>query len=162
MSYPAFLRCPILSIFLAAQQAETALQAERKRLEEMQHAFKREAEDARIGEQKRTQELRSSLEQEKEASVARERKRSEELLSKSRRESENALQAVRKQIEDTQNAHLKEKSEFDSALQSERRTVSLLVTEKANLTAELEKRDDLESSMSLPFPDQPYYILMDL
>lgn len=135
-------------LYLAALQAEALLQAERKRVEELQHKFEREAEDSRAAEQKRSQELRSKLEKEKGALLAAERKRSEELLHNTKKESADALQSARKQIEEIQNTHQKEKNDLDLALQNERRTVTFLVTEKANLTAELEKRDDLESSAS--------------
>lgn len=136
----------MLILCLVAQQAETSLQVERKRVEELKSDFKREAEDIRVAEQKRLQELRSNLEKEKEVSLATERKRSEELLNKIRQESDNGLQSARQEIENIHRDHQREVGGLDAALQSERRTVSLLVTEKANLTAELERRDDLESS----------------
>lgn len=50
-------------------------------------------------------------------------------------------------MEELKGSYEKLQKDSEIALENEHRTVSLLVTEKAHLTSELQKLDDFEASM---------------
>lgn len=66
-------------------------------------------------------------------------------------QAEASFAAERKRVENLTKSLQKLQDDTEIALQNERQTVSLLVTEKAHLTAELQKRADFESSRYLDF-----------
>lgn len=78
---------------------------------------------------------------------------------KAAQQAEASFAAERKRVENLTKNLQKLQDDMEVALQNERQTVSLLVTEKAHLTAELQKRADFESSrypnffLSHTFPD---------
>jgi hypothetical protein len=63
-------------------------------------------------------------------------------------QAEALLIAERKRVEELQLSYQKLQDDTEIALQNEHRTVSLLVSEKTHLTAELEKLESLPDSMS--------------
>ncbi|KDR85625.1 hypothetical protein GALMADRAFT_374597 [Galerina marginata CBS 339.88] len=62
-------------------------------------------------------------------------------------QAEASLEAERKRVEALTESYQKLQEDTEIALQNEHQTVSLLVTEKAHLTAELQRRDDFESKV---------------
>jgi flagellar biosynthesis chaperone FliJ len=74
---------------------------------------------------------------------------------KAAQQAEASFAAERKRVENLTKSLQKLQDDTEIALQNERQTVSLLVTEKAHLTAELQKRADFESSR---YPDFLYHI----
>lgn len=63
-------------------------------------------------------------------------------------QAEASLIAERKRVEELQQSYQKLQDDTEIALQNEHRTVSLLVSGKTHLTAELEKLESLPDSMS--------------
>ncbi|KAF8910037.1 hypothetical protein CPB84DRAFT_1347827 [Gymnopilus junonius] len=62
-------------------------------------------------------------------------------------QAEASLEAERKHVKELKESYQKLQDDSEIALQNEHQTVALLVSEKAHLTAELQRRDDLESQV---------------
>ena len=70
---------------------------------------------------------------------------------KAAQQAEASFAAERKRVENLTKNLQKLQDDTEIALQNEHQTVSLLVTEKAHLTAELQKRANFESSRHSDF-----------
>ncbi|KAF8963934.1 hypothetical protein BDZ97DRAFT_1919464 [Flammula alnicola] len=62
-------------------------------------------------------------------------------------QAEALLVAERKRVEELEQNYQRLQNDTETALENEQRTVSLLVTEKAHLTSELQKRENFESEV---------------